>query len=178
MKSRVNGLNKLLKQIDELGAEANKMAVAVVQSTADGVVTQAKRNAPANLGKLRQSIGKTEEKGGFQAKIFAGEKYAPYIEFGTGTYVSVPPELQSLALQFKGKGSGSFEAFLQAIKDWVRQKGIGDPEKIAYPIAMSILRKGIRPQPFIYPAFVEGRKKLTVTMRKAYHALVKKYNAK
>lgn len=178
MKSKITGLDKLIRQLEQLGVEGTQMAKAVVQSTADSVVEQAKRNAPANLGKLRQSIGKAEEAQGFVARVFVAEKYAIYVEVGTGTHVQVPAELQSIAIQYKGKGGGSFEEFLQAIKDWVKQKGIGDPEKIAYPIAMSILRKGIRPQPFLYPAYVEGRKKLVVTMKKALSVLVKKYNSK
>lgn len=176
MKSQLTGLNKVVSQLNQFGVEGERLAKAIVQSTADKVVLDAKRLAPANLGKLRQSIGKESEMNGFVARIFAGERYAPYVEFGTGTYVQVPAELQAIAIQYKGKGTGSFEQFLQAIRDWCRNKGI--PEEAAYPIAMSILRKGVRPQPFLYPAYVQGRKELIITMRKGLNSLVNKYNRK
>lgn len=178
MKSRVTGLDKVLKQLDSFGKEGNQMAIAIVQSTADNVVADAKRNAPGNLGKLKQSIHKVKEAKGFIARVVVGVGYAIYVEVGTGTYVRVPPELQDIAIQYKGQSKGTFEEFLQAIKDWIKQKGIGDPDKLGYIIAMSILRKGIRPQPFLYPAYVAGRKKLLVTMRTGLNQLVKKYNSK
>lgn len=176
MKSQLTGLNKVVSQLNDFGKEGERMAKNIVQTTADRVVTQAKQLAPKNLSKLAQSIGKEQEMQGFVAKIFVGVSYAIYVEVGTGTYVQVPAELQSIALQYKGKGTGSFEQFLKAIRDWCRNKGI--PEQAAYPIAMSILRKGIRPQPFLYPAYVEGRKRLLIDMKKGLNVLVNKYNKK
>lgn len=176
MKSKVTGLNKVVRQLNDFGQEGERMAKAIVQSTADRVVLEAKRLAPANLGKLRQSIGKEEEAKGFVARIYAGERYSAYVEFGTGTYVNVPSELQALAIQYKGQKNGNFEQFLQAIRDWCRNKGI--EEKASWVIAMSILRKGVRPQPFLYPAYVEGRKRLIQDIRKGLNVLVNKYNRK
>lgn len=197
MKQQFKGLDKLMRQIDTFGVDAQRMTKAIVQSTATEVVTKAKRLAPKNLGKLAQSIGKEEENQGFVARIFAGEYYAPFVEFGIGAKVKVPTELKSMALKYKGKGRGNFEDFLRAIMDWVRQRGItgtysvktrrrtggrasqdDQDRKVAWLICMSILRKGIAPQPFLYPPYVEGRRKMITTLKKQAAELVKKYNAK
>lgn len=195
MSKQFTGMAKLMRQIDSFGADAQRMTKAIVQSTATEVVTKAKRLAPKNLGKLAQSIGKEEESQGFVARIFASAYHAPFVEFGIGAKVRVPPELASMALKYKGKGRGSFDQFLQAIMDWVRQKGItgtysvktrkrsgsrssqdDQDKRVAWLICMSILRKGIAPQPFLYPAYVEGRRKLITTLKKQAAELVRKYN--
>lgn len=36
--------------------------------------------------------------------LFNDVEYSPYVEFGTGTLVDVPPGLEEIAIQFKGMG--------------------------------------------------------------------------
>ena len=98
--------------------------------------------------------------------------YAAYVEFGTGAKVSVPTELQDVASQFKSGRGGSFADALKNIKGWVKRKGL--PESSAYPILMSILRKGLTPQPFLYPAFVINRNEFIRDMKNALIRLTKK----
>lgn len=112
----------------------------------------AKTLAPVDEGFLRNSI--TFEQGDLVVEVIVTAHYAAYLEFGTrkfaAEYVStLPIEWQDFAAQFKG-GGGGFEDFFANIFDWVKRKGI-EP-KAAYPIAISILRNGVRPQPFLYPA--------------------------
>lgn len=66
--------------------------------------------APVNYGFLRRSVGYKID-GMMSALIWAGGagsginvKYAPYVEFGTGTRVSVPGDVKDYAIQFKGAG--------------------------------------------------------------------------
>lgn len=96
------------------------------------------------------------------------------------SYVSsLPSDWQSFAGQFRGGGGGDYFDFLNAILDWVMRKGIANRysvktheaikiklgskgkvgmadekrlEETAYAIALSILRNGIKPQPYLYPA--------------------------
>ena len=51
---------------------------------------------------------------------------------------------------------------VEALTLWVRRKGIGGgkDKSIAYAIAISILRKGMRPQPFLIPAFETEKPKM------------------
>lgn len=165
-------ISGLLKKLSQAGEGANRMAKAIVQSTADQIVADAKTNAPADLGALRQSIGKDQLDEGYQASIFANAAYAAYVEFGTGVQVDVPPEMADIAAQFKGKGTGSWDEFELAIEEWMKRHGIGavaistgkDGEEefksVAYLIMMAILKNGLKPQPFLYPAFVKGRAEL------------------
>ena len=66
---------------------------------------RAKRSAPIDKGGGAGLVGNIvyEKKGNMQAEITSAKLYSPYVEWGTGTRVSVPVELQSYAIQFKGK---------------------------------------------------------------------------
>ena len=105
--------------------------------------------------------------------IIVGLNYGVYVEFGTGKQVQVPSELRDIASKFKGR-KGSFKEGLESIKDWCRSKGID--EKAAYPIFISILEKGITPQPYLYPSFVEGRKQYLKDLKDYLKELTNKYN--
>lgn len=61
---------------------------------------------------------------------FKSEDYAKYVE--------------------SGRKPGKFPP-ISKIKEWTKYKGI--PEAAAYPIAVKIYQFGIRPRPFIRPAF-------------------------
>lgn len=177
MKTPKVNITKLLKQIDSFGADAQRLAVAITNVTADDIVADAQTKAPVNYGQLKQSIGHTTARVGYNKSfVFANAPYAPFVEFGTGAKVSIPKGFEQLASQFKGKGSGNFDAFLDSIKDWCRKKGID--EKLAYIIAVSILKTGVKAQPFLIPSYLQNipiykKRLLTALDREA-----KKYNAK
>lgn len=177
-KSRYN-IDRLRKKFEEFEEIAKQDIKAVLDSSAQIIVNNAKRKAPANYGKLRQSIGKEAKKQGFEQVIYAGEKYAPFIEFGSKLQVQIPAGFEDLAIQFKGYKSGNFDEFLENIKDWVRAKGIAsgdDLDSASYLIAMSILKKGIKPQPFLIPSFVEERPKIPEKIDKILQRSAKDFN--
>ncbi len=71
------------------------------------IVGRAKQSAAKDTGALRQSIN--SEASGKGVDVFANADYAPYIEFGTGSQVSLADMKElgipdSYAAQFKGKG--------------------------------------------------------------------------
>ena len=152
-KDRVQGLSQLLTKLNKLGVSVDDDIDAIAEGVASEIALDARQRAPKNLGRLQQSINYTRETK-LKYNVTVGADYGAYVEFGTGVKVQVPAEFAQMAAQFKGRG-GSFEDGLQAIRDWCRTKGI--PEDAAYPIFISILKNGIRPQPFLYPAFVKGR---------------------
>ena len=169
----VKGLSKTLKELKQFGLEAEKGVAKIAMATANDIGLTAKQNAPVNLGKLQQSISSPAIKiSDLNYKVVVASDYGPYVEFGTGTKVSIPPEMQELASKVT-KRLGSFEEGLQSIKDWCRQRGI--EESAAYPIFVSILNKGIEPQPFLYPAFVKGRKNYLTDLKRFLNSLTKKY---
>lgn len=102
----IKGLNTVISNLRRYGVEASKDIEAVTEQVARNIEKNAKINAPANFGKLGQSIQAVKvdnttwiiEAGGVIAP------YAPFVEFGTGGLVEVPTELKEQAIKFKGKG--------------------------------------------------------------------------
>jgi len=87
----------------EYGEELEKLVAKTTKDIGLGM----KRDAPVRTavgvgGKLKSSIGDRVQ--GLTGEVWAGAEYAPYVEFGTGRLVSVPQELKSFAMQFKGQG--------------------------------------------------------------------------
>lgn len=115
-------------------------------------VAMAKQLAPADEGILRNRI--VFERTELAVEISVAVNYAAYLEFGTRGFAEIyvatlPTTWQEYAATFKG-GGGSFENYFQNIFDWCKRKGI--EASAAYPIAISILRNGVRPHPYLFPA--------------------------
>lgn len=160
----IGNLSEVLKRLDTLDAKVQQEVKDEISASALNIQSGAKRLAPVNFGQLRNSIYLKEQKvqKGVVFTVGAKASYAPYIEFGTGGKVSIPAGFEQLASGFKGKKAGTFKDMVQALTLWVRRKGIGggNDKSIAYAIAISILRKGIRPQPFLIPSFQTEKPKL------------------
>jgi HK97 gp10 family phage protein len=171
-KKVVKNINKVLKNLERFGDKANKMIAEVTEGNASEIMLNARSKAPINKGKLAQSIT-TEKDNDLNYRVVVGLDYGAYIEFGTGKKVNVPSELKDQASKFKNR-KGSFKEGLQSIKDWCRAKGI--EESAAYPIFISILNNGIQPQPYLYPAFVKGRKQYLKDLKDNLKALINKYD--
>lgn len=151
----------------------------------EDIVNDAKsnlRNQKAiNTGALVNSIYAEPVTDNLTLNIVAGAPYASYIEFGTRKFAaeyvaSLPKDWQTLASQYKGKKGGTFEELVKNIAVWVGQKGIagrysvktrkrvGDTAtkekenmEAAYPIALKIVKNGIKARPYLYPAYVKNR---------------------
>jgi len=168
-----------LSGMKELEGKLNKLTTALkedvdneINASARKIENQAKRLAPVNLGQLRGSIF-SEKIANLTYSIEAKASYAPYVEFGTGPQVSVPADFTSYAQQFKGKSGGKFKDMVEALTLWVKRKGIGNGKNdkgLAYVIALSILRKGMRPQPFLIPAYEMEKPKLIQRLNKLLNA--------
>lgn len=154
--SGIKGLEKALKGKSEALTKSvsNEIEASVIK-----INDQQKTTAPINYGALRSSLdwAKTSPMSFELVSRGAGSSYAPYVEFGTGTKVNIPQGLESVAAAYKGGEGGTFSQMIDELKNWCRRKGI--PESAAYPIAVKILREGVRPQPFFFaPAFAEWNK--------------------
>ena len=157
--STSKGFDKLIKELLTLGKEMPEKIRGVAKVNAGQLAANAKRNAPANMGQLRGSIGideRSERNSFYSYEVFANVSYAAYVEFGTGRNVSVPTELQSLASEIRNSKSGrSVDEALASIQDWGRKKGLDEGAIDA--IFYSIMRNGITPHPFLYPALLRQR---------------------
>jgi HK97 gp10 family phage protein len=151
----VKGLNETIKELRKFGKEMDKKIDFETEDAANKIALEAKQLAPKNFGKLAQSISQAKVKES-NYKVTVNETYGAYMEFGTGAKVQVPAEFKDIANSFKGKKTGTFKQALESIKIWCRAKGID--EKAAYPILAKILGAGISPRPFLYPAYIKGKK--------------------
>ena len=154
--SGIKGLEKALKGKSEA---LTKSVGHEIQASVININNIQKTTAPIAYGALKSSLtwAKNAPLEFELVSRGAGSSYAPYVEFGTGTKVSIPKGLESVAATYKGAKGGTFSQMITELKDWCRKKGI--PESAAYPIAVKILREGVRPQPFFFaPAFAEWNK--------------------
>jgi HK97 gp10 family phage protein len=191
IKFDITGINKLLQDLGSLDAKIKKNVKDAVNESALKIQSEAKKKAPVNLGILRGAIYLKEtsdtQKFVYTVGVDAAKaSYAPYIEFGTGGKVSIPNGYADYAMKFKGKKGGKFIDMVKALAEWVAKKGITGTYSVktqrrtgskssqnnqnmsaAYAIAISILRKGLRPQPFLIPSFETEKPKLVKKIKEA-----------
>ena len=100
---KMNGTDALLKKFKSFGKEGESEVIAITKIKAFEIEAEAKRLAPVDHGKLKQSI-RAEQQTKKKWYITAYERYAAYMEFGTGGLVEIPTGWEAMASQFKGKG--------------------------------------------------------------------------
>ncbi len=172
VKYNVIGADKVLKELAKFGDEAKGYVKSITAATALDISADAANKAPVNIGKLKQSINPQKETDYFWT-VNVNADYGAFVEFGTGARVKVPQELSDVAIQYKGARGGSFSELIERIEEWCSQKGI-EPQA-AYIIAVSILKRGIEPQPFLYPAYVKGKRQYENDLKRALDSLKAKY---
>jgi len=161
----IYGFDKLIQKFHKLDEKVKVNLKDEVNASALRIQSNAKKNAPVNLGSLRNSIYLKQQSDNKKFVYIVGTdvSYAPYVEFGTGGKVRIPAGYSDYASQFKGKKGGKFKEMVLALMEWVQKKGIASGKQsksVAYAIAINILRKGLRPQPFLIPAFEAEKTKL------------------
>lgn len=169
-KISIEGLDPLLRKLKNLGDVVHKDVDDVIVAGAYQMNSEAQRNIQGNglinEGALLagQQVIKGEGRG---HSVTNTVYYSAFQEFGTGARVRVPNGWEQVAAEFKGKSNGNFDDFLESISNWVRLKGIDPGVKTAgtmgssrsvytnvvYAIALSIWKNGLRPRPFLVPAF-------------------------
>lgn len=184
---KVNGLDATLRSIDASVKNIERDIQGELDGWAIETASLANRYAPVDEGHLKGSIA--AEFGKLKASVTVAVDYAAYVEFGTRKYgaayvSSLPSDWQSFAATFKGPaGSGSFEEFVQNIMRWVQAKGIGAlktksgnnssskssldaMQSAAYAIALNIIQNGIKPHPYLYPAWQITKPELIANIKK------------
>lgn len=195
---KIDGVQETINKLLNLSENGKAVAISQVNIAADKIVLDAKQNAPADLGRIRQMIGKenaTED--GLLVNVFAAAPESPFQEFGTGGKVDIPEDMADIASQFQGAKGGGWEEFILALTDWVKRHGINPignyqistrtrigkgnkrdvDEETAYGIARGILAHGLAPQPFLYPAFVSHSAELLPALQNALQQLMKQNQA-
>lgn len=180
----IKGMQALVKAANDVSKSTVKAIDDELNATALEIQAKAKQYAPVYDGQIRNSIELDTKY--LDKKVNVLARHAAYVEFGTKRKVSVPAEWKDYAIQFKGRGDGgTWKDMLKALTDWVRKKGLAgsyrfvnardtskrlkrpvrdgtkseqnnQDEQVAYAIMVSILKNGIKAQPYLYPAFKEG----------------------
>lgn len=181
----IKGLDQLQKRLNNIPAKLKKEVGGEIADGARRINGKQLRLAPVDEGGIRQSttIKKVNE---LEVELVSSKHYTPFMEFGTKRRTRIPAELQEYAKQFNLKGPNiGFEAFLRIITAWVRRKGIAgrfsvktrrrlgskadkqqEDEAAAYPIALSILRHGVKPHPFFFQPFIDEREAIVKNIKK------------
>lgn len=152
------GLQPTLKKLKDQQDAVVKDLDDEFSAASQEMATIAKQNAPKDKSFLVGQIG-AERIAELEYDVFCKAMYSPFVEFGTKTYVQVPGDLKDYAAQFRGKkGNGNFEQFKKSIIAWAKRKGFD--KNMARYLVWIISTKGIRPQPFFFPAIKSQRNKL------------------
>lgn len=146
------GIEDLIKDLEKYDDRIQKEVGAEIEASARTIIRNAKRGAPKDQGRIAQFLSNKKVEPTVQELISEAE-YSAFMEFGTKSKVRISnPELVTFAMQFKGlKLAKGKLGFRQTIYEWARRKGID--KALWWPIFMSILRYGVKAQPFFFPAY-------------------------
>src|SRR6187549_4236576 len=159
----IQGLGGLQAQLRGLGGRLKKEIGAELEAAAyemhGKATTYITNNGAIDQGFLKASLQVIRDRGTGKVYFENTAFYAPFVEFGTKGKTKVPAEWTAYAAQFKGLKNGNLDEFKLSILDWMHRKGItptsGTPESLASYIVMLILKNGLKPRPFMYPAYKE-----------------------
>lgn len=167
----INGLKEMITRINDEPKALESRLNQVLKSNVNEMVIRARRDAPKDIGRLAGAIT-AEQRDPLNHAMTCNVEYAPYMEFGTkGKFRAIPGVDAS---EFKGSGKKG-NGFYAAILAWVKRKGLNgksksknkqkQDEQTAYMIYRSILKKGVKPQPFFFKQADLQRAKLEASVK-------------
>jgi hypothetical protein len=179
---KVDGLDKVLNGFKSFPAKLQQQVKGELKLSAEEVKRNAVKDAPGDVGKLRQSIVVNHETG-ISSTVGVQVGYGGYIEWGTKKQARAPSEIAAYAARFRGKTVSATGLTLNdAILAWVKRKGIGgtktkggrtsksknslvQQKQVAFLIARKIARDGIKPRPYFFKNVFAVRDKLVQQIR-------------
>lgn len=142
----LSGFKEFEQKLKNLPSVVQKEVDLEVKDAGVNWEQRAKRDAPADQGRLRGAI-LSASRGLMKVEIVANVSYAAYVEWGTKTKVKVPADIAGYASQFRGGGAGGGNA-KEMIFAWMKRVGI--PPERQWFVFISIVTKGISPHPFFF----------------------------
>jgi HK97 gp10 family phage protein len=100
---QVEGMDKLLKKFKTIPKDVEEEVDAQLGVLGYGFKERAEDAVPIDTGYLKNKLS-VRHVSVMNWEVVSEAPYSAYVEFGTITMVSVPAELTTYALQFKGKG--------------------------------------------------------------------------
>lgn len=168
MNIKVKGLDEAIAKMKTIPSRLQDELKNELRESADKIRKNAAKDAPGDVGKLRNSIVVVKNTD-LNYEVIVQNSYAAFQEWGTKGKTSVPGELQSYAAQFKGlKGTGTVSP-VDALQAWVKRKGIAgtysvktrrrtgnaatkekQDRALAFVIWRHIKKFGVTPHPFFF----------------------------
>lgn len=173
---KVNGLYELRQLFLRLPKTVQSELKGELKTTAREIRDEAKKDAPFNEARLKQSIS-YKETGPLAFEIVAQANYAGYLEFGTKSKTVIPAGLEEEAAKLRGPNPGQGNP-LQAITEWVKKKQIAGSysvktrklsrskqslaniKQVAFLIWRHIKKYGIKAQPYFFKQVKPAEDKL------------------
>ena len=104
---KITGMKEAVRNIQDWEHEKLRQSRLQIERSAINIEREAKNACPVDDQILRPSIRKkvtaTELGRVLEAEVGTRVEYAPFVEFGTGSGVSIPAGQEEFAMQFKGK---------------------------------------------------------------------------
>ena len=150
--SKIQGLDSLIKKLDELGGDVNQTLYRSMQVQGQIVKDAAKDLVPVDNGDLRQSIYRktTRREKDVKAEIYTNKEYAAYVEFGTGKVGERTNQNTEVNLAYKQ-----------------------DKWKVYIPGVGVRWTAGQPAQPYMYPALKDNMELITKNLKKSLEAAIK-----
>lgn len=165
---KLSGFTELKSRIQKAPQKLKNQVGAELSDSANRMRLKAIKDAPADQGTIRAGI-QVSKISQLNYGLFSNASYSGFHEFGTKTKFRSIPGYEKEASALRGKGGGTFAEMLDNLTEWVRRKGIAgtysvkskrrqgnalqkaiEDRQVAWLIAMKILSKGIKPQPFFF----------------------------
>lgn len=153
----VEGLDELLRKMDNLPAEVQRECLMAMQSASLDIIADAKGNLRVNgsvvTGNLRASgkVQKVDDKTidvGFFSSDARDKGYASYVEHGRKPGKMPPPDILE---------AWAYKKFRLSHKD---------ARSMAWAMARSIAKKGTKARPYFVPAVESGWRKMMAKIAK------------
>jgi HK97 gp10 family phage protein len=150
MSIKIEGLDKLVKDLEKFGKEGTKEAVTAITNSAINIELNAISKLPNEYNFIAQRIDKVFSNGGLTAKVGpqGGEDIFAYVEFGTGQ-------------NFLNLVASNPQNYDSDVKDLARnfyKNGLGT----------------LPATPYLFPSFFEERPKLIESLKKRIEQLASK----
>jgi len=104
---KLTGMKEAVRNIQDWEVEKIRQSRLQIERSAINIEREAKNLCPVDDQILRPSIAKkvtaTDSGRVLEAEVGTVVEYAPFVEFGTGSGVSIPAGQEEFAMQFKGK---------------------------------------------------------------------------
>lgn len=154
MSVTVTGIPELQRDLGRLEGTLRAGLTTELGRAATRIQSQAKADAPIDMGALRDSIRTEVDEREASASVGSDAHYARFIEFGTGpmgknSHLDALAEQARVELGYEYGPKGGFPP-IPVMEAWCQRHGI--PVEAAFAIALTIRRRGTRAQPFLYPA--------------------------